>query len=103
MQRSRRFAGDTNFAITVRNHSGHALRSVVSFSLPADVELSADVAHVSCRTTASTVVCQHHVTGYWEIVPANGSVTYNVFLDHWNGSGPVDWMPMPRVDIDSDQ
>ena len=52
---SRQFPNDTNFKITVRNNSAQALRSVVTFSLPGDVELSADLDHMSCRTTGTTV------------------------------------------------
>jgi hypothetical protein len=96
----RLFPNDTNFAITVRNDSAHARKSVVTFSLPNDVELSAAVANVSCRTTGPTVVCKHRVSDYWETVPAHRSVTYNVFLDHRDVPGRVKSMPMPRVETD---
>jgi RNA polymerase sigma factor (sigma-70 family) len=97
---SRQFPNDTDFKITVRNGSSHRVKSVVTFSLPGDVELSADLNHVSCRTNDKTVVCKYRVPGYWATVPANGSVTYDIFLDHRGARGKVDSMPMPTVHVD---
>jgi hypothetical protein len=100
---SRQYPNDTDFSITVTNHSARMKKSVVTFSLPGDVELSADVRHVSCRVERATVICKHRVPNFWAAVPANGSITYYVSLDHRTGSGRVESMPMPTVETDGQQ
>jgi hypothetical protein len=100
---SRQFPNDTDFKVTVTNSSSHPVKSVVTFWLPGDVELSADLNHVSCWTNEKTVVCKYRVPGYWATVPANGSVTYDIFLDHRGSRGRVDSMPMPTVRPDPNQ
>ena len=98
-----RFPHDTRFAITVSNSSSRALKSVVTITLTGDVELAADVHYKSCRTTGTTVVCKHRAPRLWPIVPAHGSFTYRIYLDHRNSRGQVVSMPLPSVNVDPNQ